>query len=98
MPAGSLEDSITGTGRRVYSEWAEAEAAGRLCNWRLDFRYSDTSGNTYRTDSGPLNTSCTKVAYRRIEPVKIEFQFGQACAEIFSNGNFIQRQCHNISG
>lgn len=98
VPGGTLEHSITGGGTRIYSEWANAESFGNVCNWRIDFRYSDTNGTDYRTDRGPTNYSCTHNAYRRIEVSNVQFQFGQACAEYFSNSQFIVRQCHNITG
>jgi len=67
-----------------------------ICNWRIDYRYSDTSGRTYFTNRGRLRESCNRYGERNIF-VGRDMRTGQACAELFTNGRFVVRQCHNIT-
>lgn len=96
FPSGILEHSITGSGRTVTNEWAEAEAAANICNWRMDFTYFDTNNVLYSTWSGATNYTCTRVAYRGISTDRV-LRYGRACANIYANGIRLATQCHSIT-
>lgn len=96
FPSGVLEHSITGSGRTVTYEWAEAEAAANICNWRMDFTYYDTNAVLYSTSRGSTHYTCTRVAYRAIGTDRV-LRYGRACANIYANGIRLARQCHSIT-
>jgi hypothetical protein len=96
VPGGIMAHTVTGSGARVNAETSNYASAGNICNWRIDYRYSDTSGRTYETNTGPTHLSCNRYGERNIF-VGRDMRFGQACAELFTNGRFVVRQCHNIT-
>jgi hypothetical protein len=96
IPGGSMPHSITGTGTYVEEEWASFFAAGNVCNWRIDFAYSDVGNNTYEINRGALNSSCTHSSTRTIFPRQHK-RAGKACAELYSNNVLVARQCHYIT-
>jgi hypothetical protein len=96
VPSGLMAHTITGSGARVNAETSNFASAGNICNWRIDYRYSDTSGRTYETNRGPTRLNCTRYGERNIF-VGRNMRYGPACAELFTNGRFVVRQCHNIT-
>ena len=104
-PKGFLCHYIEGNGRTVTKEAASYSAnaslygalTGRVCNWRIDFVYYDTSGRNYRTDYGPLTTSCSYSVSRTVTADKTLAYYGKACARLVVNGTTRVTQCHNIT-
>ena len=104
-PKGYLCHSITGSGRSVTNEYAYYGPApsvygaltGRVCNWRIDFQYRNTSNVVYRTDTGATHNTC-EYYIRRDQPTdKSLAYYGKACARLFVGGVLRSQQCHNIT-
>jgi hypothetical protein len=104
VPKGFLFHSIDGKHRTVKKETATYSAAisavglaaGRACNWRIDFQYKDLNGKVYRTDKGPTNVSCNFKAGRTVRPGTLP-HYGKACAKLYVNGKHRATQCHSIT-
>lgn len=105
-PQGFLCHQITGYGRRITRERAGYGAVpslygmltGRVCNWRIDFAYHRASdGRVYRTDRGPTHHGCSYIVSRDVRRNKRLQHFGTACAALYVNGVWRNRQCHNIT-
>jgi hypothetical protein len=103
-PKGYLCHRIEGDGRTVTKEAASYGAApslygvltGKVCNWRIDFVYYNTSGTNYRTDYGAVHTTCDYTVSRTVTADKTLAYFGKACARLVVNGTTRVTQCHNI--
>jgi hypothetical protein len=95
IPSGILCHQIRGNGRTISVEYADA-ASARLCNWRIDYRYYNTSGTVYRVSTGPTHTTCTSDGERYYYPGTLPY-YGKACAYVYSNGAYLTKQCHNIT-
>jgi hypothetical protein len=89
---------VTGRDRTITWQWAEVEAMGTVCNWQIDFVFRDARGNEYFRAPGQINNTCESTAYRAYSPVMggKMWQYGQTCAEAFTNGQFITRACVSI--
>jgi hypothetical protein len=95
IPGGSLNHSIRGNSVNIEQQNASFFSAGNICNWRIDFVYTLVGGHTYTINTGPLMSECTHGSGRTIFPRAAMFP-GKACAELYSNGAFVARQCHSI--
>jgi hypothetical protein len=105
-PKGFLCHQIVGEGRRIRSETGAYVAspslygalAGRVCNWRIDFVYHRArDGRVYRVDRGRTHHACGYYVDRTVRRNKRLRHFGIACAALFVNGRWRDRQCHNIT-
>ena len=52
VPGGFLCHGITGKGRSITNESVHWETVPGLCNTRVDLRYSDVNGTTYKVSEG----------------------------------------------
>ncbi|HWN33536.1 MAG TPA: hypothetical protein VNP03_12355 [Pseudonocardia sp.] len=98
-----FQHAIHGSGLVVTHEQADIVAMGPavaesdFCNWRIDFQYEDADGKIYRTDRGPLATTCGKYdIYRAIPETRTLPSYGRSCAIFYVNGAERVRQCHFI--
>lgn len=97
IPSGELGHNIYGRGTLVEQDSAKFLAAANICNWRIDFTYADAlNGQVYEVDSGPTEFRCDHRRSRDTWP-NAHKRPGKACAELYSNGAFIARQCHSIT-
>lgn len=106
-PKGFLCHRIRGRGRLITQEDAAYTAnlgslygmlTGRVCNWRIDFYYHrDSDGRVYRADRGSTHHGCSAVVWRSVKRNKRLAHFGTACAALYVNGVWRNRQCHNIT-
>lgn len=95
IPGGVFEHQINGSGLNVSSEWAEFETVwGNVCNWRIEFRYTNLSGAVYARIPGTTHLGCDNVgsARRGIGTLRS----GKACARLFVSDTLVVQQCHNI--
>ncbi|MEV5608419.1 hypothetical protein [Streptomyces sp. NPDC052225] len=106
LPTISLGHFIKGGGRSITRQEASvqdtlgADSSGlKWCNWRIDWRYSDTNGRTYLTSRGPLHSSCTwGASIGRVDKTKRTLKhYGKACADFFVSGKRRATQCHYIT-
>jgi hypothetical protein len=96
IPSGQLAHLIEGTGTFVTKDGANFAAAANVCNWRIDFSYADAvTGVVYSINRGPTQFVCGRAGQRVVFP-NTNMRPGKACAELYSNGAFIARQCHSI--
>jgi len=98
-----LQHAIHGNGLAITREQADIVAMGPavvesgFCNWRIDFQYEDADGKVYRTDRGPLTTTCGKFdIVRAIPEARTLPSYGRSCAIFYVNGAERVRQCHFI--
>ncbi len=104
-PKGFLCHSITGSKKHIKHQTARYGAnpsgygalTGKVCNWRIDFLYSDTRGKTYKIDKGPTRNYCSYTASRSVSADKHLPCYGKSCARLVMNGKTIETQCHNIT-
>lgn len=96
IPSGGMHHWIMGWGNYVDQDYAEFWTAAPLCNWRIDFRYSDVWGTVYEVNRGPVNYRCNGFG-ERFQYVGGYKRYGKACADLYSNGALVARQCHNIT-
>lgn len=105
-PGGQLGHIIRGSGYRVtyqegyFTDLVGAETSGiRLCNWRIDFREYDRNNKVVSEKPGTVNKGCTILANGRKNTVArtLPSSTQQSCAELYTGGNRIARQCHWIS-
>ncbi|MCH0540466.1 hypothetical protein I3F58_12970 [Streptomyces sp. MUM 203J] len=97
---------IQGAGKRITRQEASIQdsvgldSAGRSwCNWRIDWRYSDTDGRTYQVSRGAIHHGCDGWnAIGRIDKAKRTLKhYGKACADFYVNGSKHASQCHYIT-
>ncbi|WP_405724834.1 hypothetical protein OG607_19785 [Streptomyces sp. NBC_01537] len=105
LPSTTIGHFIKGSGRTITREEASIQdtlgadtAGGRWCNWRIDWRYSDTDGHTYLTSQGRVNHKCADVSSMgRIDTTRRTLKhYGKACADFYAGGARRGTQCHNI--
>lgn len=93
VPAtGVLEQGITGQGLTITSQYAEFESVGNICNWQLDFEYTDPSGAVYHSDPGTLNEGCAAIGTRAGHVPGAALQTGDSCA-VLRTASAEVRQC-----
>jgi hypothetical protein len=106
LPATTLGHFVQGSGRRVTREEASIQdtfgadsAGGNWCNWRIDWRYSDTEGRTYLVSRGSLHSRCTiHTSIGRVDTSRRTLKhYGKACADFYVSGTRRASQCHNIT-
>ncbi len=98
VPGGFLCHTITGSGTKVSSDEADFSSYGSFCNWRIDFRYRDVNGVTYRINSGQTQLKCSRYGTRTVYySSSTTFKPGLACAYLYTNGNYTTKQCHSIT-
>ena len=97
IPSGQLAHQIDGSGRYVSKDAANFMSAANICNWRIDFRYSDVNGYVYERNRGGVHYSCARYGERFTYP-RVNKRYGKSCAELYTNGAFVARQCHSITG
>ncbi|MFI2302808.1 hypothetical protein ACH5AL_28770 [Actinacidiphila glaucinigra] len=104
-PGATIGHVIKGNGLSITREEASVQdifgadsAGGKWCNWRIDWRYSDTDGKTYLIRRGPMHQSCTfmKSVGRVDDSRRTLKHYGKACADFFASGQKRGTQCHNI--
>ena len=97
IPSGQLAHQINGSGRTITSEWGHISAAANICNWRIDYVYFGMDTKEYRRIRGGTRYRCDRWAYGdTVYPGTVNY--GRACAQLYSNGVYITRQCHSITG
>lgn len=96
VPGGFLCHYVKGSGRTITEEHARFSAHSSFCNWRIDFRYFDTSGRNYKTLTGPTNGWCTLSNSRTYYADQTLPYNGKACAYLYTNGIYVTKQCHSI--
>ncbi len=104
-PKGYLCHDIRGSGRTITSESASYGPApslygvltGRVCNWRIDFYYRNTTPSVYRTDYGPTQNTCNYTVSRSVSADKALAYYGTACARLVVSGVTRVTQCHQIT-
>lgn len=105
-PVTTLGHFIQGSGKRITREEASVQdalgadtAGGKWCNWRIDWRYSDTEGRTYLVSKGPMHTECDWLgSIGRIDKTKRTLKhYGKACADFYAGGSKRASQCHYIT-
>lgn len=96
VPAGQLAHLIEGKGTYVKKDAANFMTPTRsICNWRIDFRYTDVEGRVYERNRGSIHYSCNNYGERFTWPYHHK-RPGKTCAELYTNGAFVARQCHSI--
>ncbi|MQY15787.1 hypothetical protein SRB5_59780 [Streptomyces sp. RB5] len=105
LPTTTLGHFIRGSGRTITREEASVQdtfggdtAGGKWCNWRIDWRYADTAGRTYRIVKGPMHHSCGGLtSIGRVDKRKKTLKhYGKACAAFYAGNQVRAVQCHNI--
>ncbi|MFF3562039.1 hypothetical protein ACFYXS_18520 [Streptomyces sp. NPDC002574] len=105
VPATTIGHFIQGSSRTITRQEASIQdtlgadtAGGRWCNWRIDWRYSDTDGRTYLTSRGPEHPKCAYMSsLGRIDTTRRTLKhYGKACADFIAGGTRRGTQCHNI--
>jgi hypothetical protein len=102
VPGGGLGHTIWGNGSYIDTQAAKFYSAANICNWSIDFRYYTSAdvenAPPYKTVAGPKNYTCSLTGYRRIEPKSAAGILpGRACAELYTDGMLVARQCHRIT-
>lgn len=96
IPGGFLCHRLFGSGHNISYQDARFSAHSlSFCNWRIDFRYFDTSGYNWYSDVGPTNYNCSLTGSR--ERGTGWARYGLACAYLYARGGYVTRQCHNIT-
>jgi hypothetical protein len=103
IPTGSFfTHLIRGKGLTVTDENAGVDSVGPglasngFCNGRIDFQYEDVSGKIYRTDRGPLSSTCDHYTFRDVRGTRTIPAYGKSCAVFYVNGAARAKQCHSI--
>ena len=104
-PKGFLCHKITGSKKHIQHQTARYGAnasiygalTGKVCNWRIDFLYSNTSGKTYKIDKGPTRNYCSYSVSRSVSADKHLPSYGKSCARLVVSGKTVETQCHNIT-
>jgi hypothetical protein len=98
VPSGVFEHEVAGNDRIIDSQWAEVETPATICDWKIDFVFLDAQGGEYFRSPGETNNTCVLRGYREHfpEPLAKQWEYGQTCAELTSNGEFIARTCLDI--
>jgi hypothetical protein len=96
IPGGLLDHCLEGSGTFVRSDEAWVYSAASLCNWRIDFTYLDVLTGRTDINRGLTNFSCNRYGHR-VTVLNAHKSPGKACAELYSNGAFVTRQCHSIT-
>ncbi len=105
VPLTTLGHFVQGKDKRVTRQEASIQdvfgadsAGGRWCNWRFDWRYSDTDGRTYLVSRGRTHHGCqTLSSIGRIDKTKRTLKhYGKACVDFYAGGAKRATQCHNI--
>ncbi|MFF2508341.1 hypothetical protein ACFVTY_34005 [Streptomyces sp. NPDC058067] len=106
LPTISLGHFIKGGGRTITRQEASvqdtlgADSTGlQWCNWRIDWRYADTSGRTYQVSRGATHPSCTwGGSIGRVDRSRRTLKhYGKACADFFVTGKRRATQCHYVT-
>lgn len=105
VPSGFFfAHTIRGSDLTITSEHADIVAMGPavvqspFCNWRIDFQLEDQDGHVYRTDRGPVASTCDRFSVDRLVTTPQTLpSYGKACAIFYVNGVERVRQCHFIS-
>jgi hypothetical protein len=97
IPAGTLSHNIGGEGNYISKEWASfATVSSSLCNWRVDYVYSDVNKKEKRRIPGRVHYTCNYAAFAEtVYPGTVPY--GTACAKLYRNGGFVAQQCHSIT-
>ena len=104
LPTVTLGQYIKGKGRKVERQEASVQdvigaetGGGRWCNWRIDFRYSNTDGKTYLIRKGKTHNTCQWSDVGRVDNTTHTLKhYGKACAALIVDGRDAAVQCHNI--
>jgi hypothetical protein len=97
IPSGQLFHRVTGQPPYVLSETANFTTWVRpICNWRIDFVYQEAGHVTYERRAGNVNWTCSRFGELITFP-RANKRFGRACAELYGNGVFVARQCHQVA-
>ncbi len=106
LPTTTLGHFVRGSGRNVNRQEASVQdsfgmdsAGGNWCNWRIDWRYSDTNGRTYLISRGETHRKCTlHSSIGRVDTTHHTLKhYGKACADFFVAGTRRASQCHFIT-
>lgn len=105
IPTVTLGHYIKGKGRTIERQEASVQdvfgaetSGGEWCNWRIDFRYSDTDGKTYLIRKGKTHNTCQWSDVGRIDTTSHTLKhYGKACAALVVGGTDVAVQCHNIT-
>lgn len=105
IPTVTLGHFIKGKGRKVERQEASVQdvfgadtSGGEWCNWRIDFRYSDTNAKTYLIRKGRTHNSCQWSDVGRVDNTSHTLKhYGKACAALVIGGRDVAVQCHNIT-
>ncbi|MFI9174878.1 hypothetical protein [Streptomyces lincolnensis] len=98
LPNGTMLHVIDGRGVELSYDRVQITTAWRLCNWWVDFEYTDHRGVRYRPlVQGVENLGCTNNAHvHAVQPTgPYIWKAGRACATLYSNAIRLTRQCHN---
>ena len=88
---------VVGDGLRVYSLSADFHKATRLCNWRYDIVYTQTNGTNYSTRRGPTISGCSFTGYLPVTySPYTTVRTGKVCAQLYSNGSYVDAACVNL--
>lgn len=98
VPKGELEHGVSGSGLRIDREYSEFNAVAPICNWRIAYRWYDTSGTQYYSYKGTVHWGCNVWGHGDSLYNGVA-RPGHVCASLYSNGTWIPnaKQCHNIS-
>ncbi|MER5882805.1 hypothetical protein ABT160_03155 [Streptomyces sp. NPDC001941] len=105
-PVTTLGHFVQGRGRTITRQEASVQdiaggdsAGGRWCHWRIDWRYTDIEGRTYRVSKGPVHRRCDWLgSIGRVDRTKRTLKhYGKACADFHVAGERRASQCHYIT-
>ena len=94
IPSGELAHLTEGQGSYVRKDAANF-LSFNICNWRIDFRYSDVNGYVYQRNRGPVTYACSRYGSRFTYP-RVNKRPGKTCAQLYRSGEFVAQQCHYI--
>lgn len=96
VPRGFLCHRITGSGASITHETVHWETVPGLCNSRVDRRYTDTSGYTYKVVTGTTYYDC-RWSIDLGWSADWTARYGTACAYLYTNSKYVTKQCHSIT-
>ncbi|MEV3992811.1 hypothetical protein AB0J57_28280 [Streptomyces sp. NPDC049837] len=105
-PVTTLGHFIQGKGKKITRQEASVQdvaggdtAGGKWCNWRIDWRYSDSNGRVYKISKGRTHNRCDWLgSIGRVDKTKRTLKhYGKACADFHVGGKKRASQCHYIT-
>jgi len=95
IPSGELAHLTEGEGSYVRKDAANF-LTFQICNWRIDFKYSDVNKHVYERNRGPVTYACSRYGSRFTYP-RVNKRPGKTCAQLYRSGEFVAQQCHYIA-